>query len=104
MYVKALTNKILKLKVNIKILSFPKYLEATFLSKTGTQKRIWTSKHGNWNKMWTSKIGTGTECGLQIWVPEQIVDSFPVPLFEVQVLFRYLEYCQAQPSPSFSFG
>ena len=73
MYVKALTNKILKLKVNIKILSFPKYLEATFLSKTGNRKRICIPIQNfdlkNWcrNKARTSIIGTRTKYGLHIY-------------------------------------
>ena len=55
-------------------MSFPRYLEATSLSKTGNRNRSWTSKYGNRNKMWTSKIGTGTKLGLQILLPEQNMD------------------------------
>ena len=42
--------------------------------------------------MWTSKMGTGTECGLQIWVPEHNVDSVPVPIIEVQVVEKTQYY------------
>ena len=69
--------------------NFPKYLEATSLSKTGNRNRIWLSKYGNGNKMWTSKMGTGTKLGLQILVPEQNPHCVPVPIFEVHILFRY---------------
>ena len=52
-------------------LVFSEFFEVTLPLKTGYRNRKWLWKHGYRNRIWPSNMVTGTENGLQIWLPEQ---------------------------------
>ena len=88
----------LKVKYLLLKITFPKIPRCPSLWKTGYQNKIWPWKLGYRNRMCLSNIGTGTESGFQILVPEpKLVKPVfvPVLIFKSHFLFRY-QYLKAR--------